>query len=142
VSGRTRRMRAWGLIELALVLPLLLTILLGTVAVGRILWYDQAVRAVASDAARAGALGSSAADAEQRASRRASELAQDAGLDPRRLQVAIDTSAYGRGGWVVVQARYEVLPIVPVGAINREGPWWVGAEGREPVDRYRSGVGR
>ena len=142
MSWRARRTRAWGLIELALVLPLLLTILLGTVAVGRVLWYDRAVRAVASEAARAGALGSSVTDAERRARQRADELAQDAGLDPRRLEVAIDTHGYGRGGWVVVRTRYEVLPIVPLGAINQDGPWWVGAEGREPVDSYRSGVGR
>lgn len=137
-----RRARAWGLIEFALVLPLLLSLVLGSAALGQILWSDRAVRALAAEAARAGALGSSPADAERRANQRVSDLAQDARLDSRRLEVVVDTRGYGRGGWVVVRARYEVLLIIPVAGINWSGPWWVGAEGREPVDRYRSGVGR
>ncbi len=138
----TRRARGWALIEFALIMPLLLSLVLGTAALGQILWGDRAVRALAAEAARAGALGSSPADAEQRANQRVRDLAHDAGLDLRRLQVLIDTRGYGRGGWVVVHARYQVLPPVPVGAINQDGPWWVEAEGREPVERYRSGVGR
>jgi Flp pilus assembly protein TadG len=135
----TRRAPAWALIEFALGLPLLLGVMLGSVAIGRVLWCERAVQSLASDAARVGALGSSPMDASSRASARAGELAADAGLDPGRLQVAVDTSGFGRGGWVVVQARYQVVPLGP-DASNQDGPWWVGGQARERVDRYRSGV--
>src|SRR4051812_40426377 len=131
----THRRPGWALIEFALGLPLLLGVMLGSVAIGRVLWCERAVQGLASDAARVGALGSSPTDASSRASARVGELAADAGLDPGRLQVAIDTSAFGRGGWVVVEARYKVVPLGP-GASNQDGPWWVGGQARERVDRY------
>jgi Flp pilus assembly protein TadG len=134
-----RRVGAFGLIEFALVLPLLLGVLLGSVAIGRALWCERVVQALASDAARVGALGSSRADATERARQRASDLAADAGLDPGRLQVIVDTSAYGRGGWVAVQARYRVVQVGP-DVLGLGGLWWVGAEDRERVDRFRSGI--
>ncbi len=133
------RAPGWALIEFALALPLLLGVMLGSVAIGRVLWCERAVQALASDAARVGALGSSATDASSRATQRAGELVADAGLDPGRLDVSIDTSAFGRGGWVVVQARYEILPL-GTAVFNQNGPWWIGGEDRERVDRYRSGV--
>src|SRR4051794_1172283 len=64
----TRRRPGWALIEFALGLPLLLGVMLGSVAIGRVLWCERAVQGLASDAARVGALGSSPTDASSRAS--------------------------------------------------------------------------
>lgn len=134
-----RRAGAFALIELALGLPLVVSLMLGSVALGRALWCERVVQALASDAARVAALGASPADAYARATQRAADLAADAGLDPGRLQLSVDTSAFGRGGWVVVRAQYKVLPLGP-GGLGQAVPWWVGAVDRERVDPFRSGV--
>lgn len=135
-----RRARAQGLIELALLLPLLLGLLLGALTVARLLWYDQVVWSLAGEAARACALGSNPGDAAARAQERAEQMAADAGLDPRRLQVEIDTTHFGRGGWVSVSASYPLAAPLPLGQLADQGPWEVRAHAQEPVDRYRSGI--
>lgn len=135
-----RRVRAQALLEFALVLPLLVGILVATLLLARVLWSYQVVWALAGEAARAGALGATADDADQRARNRAGEMAEDASLDRRRFTVDVDTERFGRGGWVSVTASYEVLPLAPIGPLANAGTWVVDAQTQEPVDRYRSGV--
>jgi len=135
-----RRDQGQGLIEFALVLPLLVSILIAALLLARVLWSHQVVWALAGEAARAGALGASAADADHRARDRASQMADDASLDPGRLTVDVDTSRFGRGGWVSVSASYHVLQLAPIGPLAAADAWVVDAQAQEPVDRYRSGV--
>ncbi len=135
-----RRARAQGLLEFALVLPPLVGLLVAALLVARVLWSHQVVWALAGEAARAGALGVTPADADRRARDRADQMAADAGLDPARLAVEVDTSRFGRGGWVSVHAAYGVLPLAPIGPLVEASSWVVDAEAREPVDRFRSGV--
>ena len=135
-----RRERGVALLEFALVLPLLVSILVAALLLARVLWSHQVVWALAGEAARAGALGASAADADQRARDRAGQMADDASLDPGRLTVEVDTSRFGRGGWVSVSASYQVVQLAPIGPLAATDGWVVGAEAQEPVDRYRSGV--
>jgi hypothetical protein len=66
-------------------------------------------------------------------------MAEDAQLAMDQLHVSVDTSDFGRGGWIEVDATYAVIT-----------PTWIGqdpaqaitvqASAREPVDLYRSGV--
>jgi len=135
-----RRERGQALVELALVLPLLVSILVAALLLARVLWSHQVVWALAGEAGRAGALGASASDADRRARERAGQMADDASLDPGRLTVKVDTSRFGRGGWVAVSASYHVLPLAPIGPLAAADEWVVGAEAEEPVDGYRSGV--
>ena len=135
-----RRSRAQGLIEFALVLPLLVGLVVATLFVARVLWSHQVVWALAGEAARAGALGATAADADRRARDRADQMAADGRLDPARLAVEVDTSGFGRGGWVSVHASYSALPLAPIGPLADASSWVIDAEAQEPVDRFRSGV--
>ena len=135
-----KRSRAQGLLEFALVLPLLVGVLVATLLVARVLWSHQVVWALAGEAARAGALGATAADADRRARDRADQVAADVSLDPERLAVQVDTSRFGRGGRVTVRASYTVLPLAPIGPLATAGAWVVDAQAHEPVDRFRSGV--
>src|SRR5579884_1461407 len=135
-----RSSRGQALLEFALVLPLLVGMLVATLLLARVLWSHQVVWALAGDAARAGALGSSPADAARRAQDRATQMAEDASLDPGRPTVEVDTSRFGRGGWVSVTASYQVLPLASLGPLADARPWMVDAQAEEPADRYRSGV--
>lgn len=134
------RSRAQGLLEFALVLPLVVGLLVAALLVARVLWSHQVVWALAGEAARAGALGATATDADQRARGQADQMAADARLDPARFAIEVDTSRFGRGGWVSVRASYSVLPLAPIGPLADAGSWVVDAQAQEPVDRFRSGV--
>ena len=59
-NQRLRRERGQALLEFALVLPLLVSILIAALLLARVLWSHQVVWALAGEAARAGALGASA----------------------------------------------------------------------------------
>jgi len=135
-----RRLRAQSLLEFALVVPLLVGLVVATLLVARVLWSHQVVWALAGEAARAGALGGTAAQAEARARDRAAEMAQDAQLDGERLHVEVDTGRFARGGRVAVSASYTVLPLADIGPLAGAGSWVVDARAEEPVDRFRSGV--
>ena len=56
-----------------------------------------------------------------------------------QLHVSVDTSEFGRGGWVEVDATYAVLAPTWIGQDQLQA-FTVQASAREPVDRYRSGV--
>ena len=67
-------------VELALALPLLLLVVFGLLGAGRLTATIVSVSAVAREAARAGALGTSSADAALRAQLRGQAVATDDGL--------------------------------------------------------------
>ncbi len=132
-----RRQRGQALIELALVTPLLLFLGLAVVGVGRVTQARIGVDAVARDAARAGALADAPAGAVAQGTTRGEDVAAGYGLGNGSLQLAVDASAFGRGGRVAASAAYTVqfgdLPLlgwahVPVAGTHVE-----------PVDTYRAG---
>jgi hypothetical protein len=105
------RLRAQGLVELAIVMPgaaLALMILLG---LGVVLRADGGVAGVAVEAARAAALAPNATNATNAARSQAAAVGEGYGLSNGSLKVAIvDTTNYRRGGEVRVVVSY-VLPL-------------------------------
>jgi hypothetical protein len=116
--------------------PVLLTLAFGVLGVGRVTQARMAVGAVAREAARAGALSDSAAEAVVRGEERGRQVAADRRLTNGSLRLSVDARGYGRGGWVRVGARYEValddLPLLGWARLAIED------DDTEPVDPYRS----
>jgi hypothetical protein len=131
---------AQALVEAALALPLVLSLVFGTLALSRIIQAQTAVVAVAHEAARAGALAASPDDAVNRMRRRVELVAPGFGLDPRALVLEWDVSTFARDrGHVAITVRYTVdlgdLPLagwVPAPAIRAEHVEW--------LDPFRSGL--
>lgn len=71
---------------------------------------DGAVAAVATEAARAGALASDQAHADEAAQTRASAVADGYGLVRPHLRVTVGTSEFRRGGTVRVVVGYTLPP--------------------------------
>ena len=80
--------------ELALALPLLLLVVFGLLGAGRLTATIVSVSAVAGEAARAGALGTSTADAALRAQLRGQAVAADDGLRAADLDLVVDASTF------------------------------------------------
>jgi len=121
--------RGQALVEAALVLPLLLFLAFGVVAVGRVTQAQMGVSAVAREAARAAALGDSPDAAVQQALTRGEEVARGYHLNDGSLQLAVDLGGFHRGSDVRASARYTValddLPLlgglhVPVNSTHVE----------------------
>ncbi len=134
------RQTAQALVELALVLPVVMLVVFGTIGVSRYVQARVAVIGVAHEAARAGALASSPSDAVDRIRQRTVSVAPGLGLDPHIVTMSWDLSRFGdTPGQVEVTIDYPVefgdLPIV--GALF---PTVVHAEHVEWVDPFRSGV--
>jgi len=130
---------AQALVEVALLLPLVLAIVFGTVALSRLIQAQTAVVAVAHEAARAGSLGVSPDDAVERMRRRVELVAPGLGLDRRAVDLAYDVSAFTLDpGRVVAVVRYAVdLGDVPLA--GWVPPPVVQAEHVEWVDPFRAG---
>jgi hypothetical protein len=132
---------AQAMVEAALVLPLVLGLLFGTIALSRVVQAQTAVVAVAHEVARAGALASNPVDAADRMRRRVDLVAPGFGLDPHAVVLESDVSMFARdGGRVVATVRYTVvlgdLPIagwIPAPAVRAEHVEW--------LDPFRSGLG-
>ena len=132
--------RAQALVELALALPVVLSLLFGTLALSRLLQAQTAVVAIAHETARAGALARDPAEAATRIVGRAESVAPGFGIDPRTLVLDWDVSQFGADpGRVTTQVRYVVhfddLPLagwVPATVVR--------SEHAELVDPYRSGL--
>jgi Flp pilus assembly protein TadG len=131
-----RRVRGQGLAELALALPGLLLMLMITLGIGVVMRADAGVAAVASEAARSGALASDARQAAEDAQARANTVADGYGLTNGSLGVAIGTSDFRRGGSVRVLVTYSV----PVSSLPLLG--WANVtlrhEAAEPIAPNRS----
>jgi Nuclease-related domain/TadE-like protein len=133
---------AQAVVELALVVPLLLTLVFGMLALSRVVEAHSAIVTIAHEVARAGALGSSQQDALRRMNLRADEVASGFGLDRAALQVTPDASAFaGAEGRVVATAHYAVdLSDLPL--VGWAPPLDVRAEHAEWVDPFRAGIRR
>jgi len=135
-TGSRSRHPAQATIELALVVPGLLVGLFLVTAVGLVARADGEVAGVAVEAARAGALVSSAADVEPTAVDRATAVAAAYGMSPERLDVLVDESQFHRGGSVRVDVTYQLpldsLPLIGWGTVQLHHL------AVEPVDTFRS----
>ena len=130
------RQRGAALIETAIVLPVLLTLVFGIVGVGRIVQARIGVSGVAREAARAAALADTASQASSQGLARAQEVASGYRLTNGTLQVVVDPGAFQRGGQVRSDAQYEValddLPLLHWVKVKVE------AHDIERIDLYRS----
>lgn len=137
--GRSRCVqRGQAVVELALVLPVLLFLSLAVLAVGRVTQAHMAARAVVWEAARAGALASSPADASQQGLASGLAVADAYHLQRSDLHLTVDASDFRRGGEVRASVRYAVsladLPVLDGSAVS------VSSQHAEPVDLFRSGI--
>jgi hypothetical protein len=135
------RESAQAVVEIALVLPMVLALVFGTMAVSRVVQTQTAVIAVAHETARAGALAKNSSDAVNRMQARAGLVAPGLGLDRGKIMLEWDVSRFGGDpGEVVAVVRCPVdfsdLPMV--GWISSTTT--VSAEHTEWVDPFRSGI--
>ena len=134
------RHSAQALVEAALLLPVVLALVFGTVALSRLIQAQAAVVALAHEAARAGSLGASPADAVARMRRRVELVAPGLGLDPRGVELDWDVSTFARDpGRVVARVGYPVdlgdVPLagwIPAPLVRAEHVEW--------VDPFRAGT--
>jgi membrane protein implicated in regulation of membrane protease activity len=134
------RQSAQALVELALLLPVALALVFGTIALSRLVQTQTAVIAVAHETARAGALGRSPQDAVIRMRERMALVARGLGLNPSDLILDWDLTRFGQDpGQVLAVVRYPLayddLPFggwIPLVTVRAEHVEW--------VDPFRSGV--
>jgi hypothetical protein len=123
-------------VELALVIPLLLFLAFGVVAVGRVTDAQMRVSAVAREAARAAALASDPGEAASQGMTRGQEVAVGYHLGDGSLQLAVGAGDFNRGGTVQASAHYTVslddLPLLGWAHVT------VGSTHLERIDLYRS----
>jgi len=134
--------RPWGnecgqaLVEVALVIPILLLLAFGVVAVGRVTDAQMGVSAVAREAARAAALANNPGEAASRGVTQGQEVAAGYHLGDGSLQLAVNAGSFTRGGTVQASAHYTVslgdLPLLGWAHIT------VGSTHLERIDLYRS----
>lgn len=128
--------RGQALVETALVVPLLLTLVFGLVGVNRVVEAQMGVIAVAREAARAAVLADTPAEALARGSARGQETASGYRLTNGSFQLTVDAGAFARGGQVRTSARYVValndLPLLGWLSVPVE------SHHAERIDLYRS----
>jgi hypothetical protein len=134
------RQTAQALVELALVLPLVLGVLLGTVAVSRIVQARTAVIAVAHEAARAAALGNSPSDAMVRMRDRTNLVASGVGLETRNVILGWDVSHFSANPAEVVATIDYPVDLSDLPLIGGLPAVMVHAQHTEWVDPFRSGI--
>lgn len=125
-----------ALVETALVVPILLFLAFGVVAIGRVTQAQMGVSAVAREAARAAALANDPGRAAIDGMARGQEVAAGYNLGNGSLQLAVDPGSFTRGGAVRASARYTVsfgdLPLLGWARVT------VGSTHLERIDLYRS----
>ncbi|MCZ2110117.1 MAG: pilus assembly protein [Dehalococcoidia bacterium] len=125
-----------ALVEAALAIPVLLVLVIGVVAVGRITEAKIAVQAVARESGRALAVAPSEEQGVEDAIATGGVIASGYGLDTNRLSVEVDSGGFARGGTVSVEVGYSVsfsaLPLL--GFLDVD----VSASHAERIDLYRS----
>jgi hypothetical protein len=135
-AGRRRRQAGQALVEVALVVPILLLVGLGVVGVGRVVHARMGVAAVAREAARAGALADTGAEARARGTARGQDVAAGYRLGNGSFQLDVDPGAFARGDRVRAVARYEValddLPLLGWARVRIESAH------AERIELYRS----
>ena len=136
VSAKLRDASGQALVETALVIPVLLLLAFGVVAVGRVVDAQMAVSGVAREAARAAALANTPQEASVNGLARGQEVAAGYSLVNGSLQITVNPGSFSRGGVVSVVARYTVsLGDLPLLGWARAT---VGSTHLERIDLYRS----
>ncbi len=125
-----------ALVEAALAIPVLLVLVFGVVAVGRITQAKIAVQAAARESSRALAVAPSEAQGVADALAAGENVAGGYGLDGSRLTIDLDSGGFSRGGTVTSDVQYTVslsdLPLLNFFDVE------VGARHSERIDFYRS----
>lgn len=133
---RSRDESGQALVEAALAIPVLLLLVFGVVAVGRVTEAKVAVQAAARESSRALAVAPSEEQGIVDALATAESIAAGYGLDGGRLAIDVDSGGFARGGTVTSEVRYSVslsdLPLLSF--IDVE----VSASHSERIDLYRS----
>ena len=138
---RTCRRQLWGesgqaLVEAAIALPVLLVMVFGVVAAGRVTKAKLAVQASAREASRTLALAPSEQQGMTDALAAGHTVATGYGLADDRLTVQVDANGFVRGGTVTADVGYSVpladLPLLSFFNVD------VHSKHSERVDIYRS----
>jgi Flp pilus assembly protein TadG len=131
--------RGQALVEAALVIPVLVVLAFGVVLVGRVVHATVAVQATAREAGRALATAASESEGLAAARERGEAVAAGYGLERGRLELALDSGGFARGGVATVRVRYRV-PVAGLLLLS-SAEVTVSSEHREHIDRYRSREG-
>ena len=135
-TWRRARRNGQALVEAAVVIPMLLLLAFGIVAVGRVAQAQMGVSAVAREASRATALANDPADATDRGIARGQAVGSGYRLSNGSLWITIDSGSFARGEKVHAEASYQVslvdLPLLGAASIT------VTSDHFERVDLYRS----
>ena len=125
-----------ALVEAALAIPVLLVVVFGVVAAGRVTEAKIAVQAAARESSRALAVAPSEEQGIADALTAGENVAAGYGLDGSRLTIEVDLGSFSRGGTVTSEVRYTVsisdLPLLSFLDVD------VGARHSERIDFYRS----
>ncbi|MCC6176162.1 MAG: pilus assembly protein [Chloroflexi bacterium] len=125
-----------ALVEAALAIPVLLVLIFGVLAVGRITEAKIAVQAAARESSRALAVAPSEDQGIADALTAGENVAGGYGLDGSRLTIDLDSGGFSRGGTVTSDVEYSVslsdLPLLSFFDVE------VGASHSERIDFYRS----
>lgn len=125
-----------AMIEAALVIPVVLVMVFGIVATGRVVQAQIAVQSVVREASRTLAVAPSLEDGLPAARARALAVASGQGLTPERLQLTVDPGTFARGGTVRTDASYPVtlgdLPLLGLVEVT------VSSSHEQRIEQYRS----
>lgn len=128
--------RGQALVETALVVPLLLFLAFGVIAVGRVTQAQMGVSAVAREAARVAVLANDPGQAATDGMARGQEVAAGYSLGNGSLQLVVDPGSFARGGAIRASARYTVtfddLPLLGWAQVT------LGSTHLERIDLYAS----
>jgi hypothetical protein len=131
---------AQALVEIAIALPLVLTLLFGTVTLSRVVQAQTAVVALVHEVARAGALANSPADARARMQQRLVDVAPGLTLQANQMQLDCDVSQFARTNGRVAATVHYTLDLGDVPFVEWFPPPTVSAEHVEVVDPFRAGI--
>lgn len=123
-------------VELALITPVLLTLLLLTVSLGRMAAARSDVDAAARDAARAASLARSTNQAIDDGTDAARRTLTEGGVTCRKLMVAIDADSFRAGGSVRATVSCDA-ELETLSGIGLPGSRTISSTFVEPVDLYR-----
>lgn len=125
-------------VEMVMVAPVLLLLIATIVAAGRIISTRSALESVTREAARVASISSSSELANTAAKIRAEEVAEQLGLDSRRLSLDLQSGQFERGSPVTAAATYSVrISDLPAFGLL-PGTFEVTAKQVEITERYGS----
>lgn len=113
IRKTVRQKKGQGLVEMALVLPLLLLILFGIIEFGRVMGAGIMVTHGARDGARYGVVGATDSEIISRIQTKSAAVLYDS-RDPSKLTIEIERSGPTRGGDIEVKVRYAVDLYIPL----------------------------